>query len=41
MLGNREIEADFEFTWKVFTDFFNQKRIQRTLAAIDETEVTG
>jgi hypothetical protein len=41
MLGNKEIEADFEFTWEVLTDFFNQKRIQRTLDAIDETKVTG
>jgi hypothetical protein len=41
MLGSKEIEADFEFTWSVLTDFFGQKRIQRTLDAIHETEVSG
>ncbi len=41
MQETRQIEADFEFTWKVLTDFFKQKRIQRTLAAIEDTEVTG
>jgi hypothetical protein len=41
MLRGKEIEADFEFTWTVLTDFFGQKRIQRTLDAIHETEVSG
>jgi len=41
MLGAKQFEADFEFTWSVLTDFFKQKRIQRTLAAIEEAEVTG
>lgn len=41
MLGDKQIEADFEFTWGVLTDFFSQKRIQSTLAAIDDTEVSG
>jgi hypothetical protein len=34
-------QGDFEFTWTVLTDFFGQKRIQRTLDAIHETEVSG
>ncbi len=41
MLSGREIEADFEFTWAVLTDFFGQRRIQRTLDAIHETEISG
>jgi hypothetical protein len=41
MLGSKEIEADFEFTWSVLTDFFGQRRIQRTLDAIHGTEVSG
>lgn len=41
MQETTQFEADFEFTWGVLTDFFKQKRIQRTLAAIEDTEVTG
>jgi hypothetical protein len=41
MLGTKQFEADFEFTWSVLTDFFKQKRIQRTLPDIVDTEVTG
>jgi hypothetical protein len=41
MLGAKQREADFEFTWEVLTDFFKQKRIQRTLADIVDTDVTG
>jgi hypothetical protein len=41
MLRAKEIEADFKFTWALLTDFFGQKRIQRTLHAIHETGVSG
>jgi hypothetical protein len=41
MLDSKQIEADFEFTWGVLAGFFSQQRIQRTLAAIDGTDVTG
>lgn len=41
MQETKQVEADFEFTWAVLTDFFGQKRIQRALDAIHETDVTG
>lgn len=37
----KQFEADFEFTWAVLTDFFEQRRIQRALYEIHECEATG
>jgi hypothetical protein len=42
MIGTtKQFDADFDFTWEVLTDFFKQKGIQRALAAIEESGVTG
>jgi hypothetical protein len=42
MIGTtKQYDADFDFTWEVLTDFFNQKGIQRALDAIEDNGVTG
>jgi hypothetical protein len=38
---SNRFEADFEFTWGVLADFFNQKGIQRALDGIAECGATG